>query len=125
MNPVTFEIPCPPSVNHYYRHVGPRVLISREGRLYRERVSALLVSYCVPTFKGAVSLDIQLYPPDARRRDIDNCLKSCMDAFTFGGLYNDDYQVKKLMIERLEPMPPDGLVVVTVSNYSRGSNAKD
>ena len=26
------ELPWPPSVNHYYRHVGPRVLISRDGR---------------------------------------------------------------------------------------------
>ena len=125
MNSATFEIPWPPSVNHYYRHVGPRVLISREGRLYRERVSALLASYGVSTFSGAVSLDIQLYPPDARRRDVDNCLKSLMDAFTFGGLYNDDYQVQTLKIKRLEPMPPNGLVVVTISNSSRASNAKD
>jgi hypothetical protein len=27
-------LPYPPSVNHYYRRVGPRTLISREGREY-------------------------------------------------------------------------------------------
>ena len=34
---IELELPFPPSVNHYYRRVGPRTLISREGRRFRER----------------------------------------------------------------------------------------
>jgi crossover junction endodeoxyribonuclease RusA len=37
---VTIKLPWPPSDNHYYRHVGPKVLISRDGRAYRARVHA-------------------------------------------------------------------------------------
>jgi Holliday junction resolvase RusA-like endonuclease len=43
-------------------------------------------------------------------------LKSCLDALTFGGLYEDDSLVKKLLVEMLEPMPPDGMLVVKVSD---------
>ena len=110
----TFELPYPPSVNHYYRHVGSRVLISRVGRLYRERVAALIFSSGVPKYPGDVFLEIQAYPPDCRRRDIDNLLKSLFDALTEAGLYKDDYNIKKLNIEMLEPMPPDGLLVMRV-----------
>ena len=35
-------LPFPPSANHYWRHVGPRTLISREGRTFRTNVCALL-----------------------------------------------------------------------------------
>ena len=39
---VTLELPWPPSVNHYYRRVGPRTLISREGRQYRRDVQRMV-----------------------------------------------------------------------------------
>jgi len=116
MSTVTIELPYPPSVNHYYRHVGPRVLISRVGRLYRERVAARIYEAGINKFRSAVFLSIQAYPPDYRRRDADNLLKSCLDALTFGGLYEDDSLVKKLLVEMLEPMPPDGMLVVKVSD---------
>ena len=31
---IEVELPFPPSVNHYHRRVGPRTLISREGRRF-------------------------------------------------------------------------------------------
>jgi len=38
------EIPYPPSVNHYYRRVGNRMLISREWREYRATNHGWLVA---------------------------------------------------------------------------------
>jgi hypothetical protein len=32
----TFMLPYPPSVNHYWRHVGGKTLVSREGRRYQQ-----------------------------------------------------------------------------------------
>lgn len=110
------ELPWPPSVNHYYRHVGPRVLISRDGRTYRETVARRLQSSQVRKFTGEVELQIQLYPPDRRRRDIDNCLKCLLDSLTIGGLYEDDSQIKKLGAEMLEPIE-NGMVMVKVSDH--------
>lgn len=113
---ITLELPWPPSVNHYYRHVGNKVLISKEGRQYREVVVNRIKAAGIKMLDGRSKLGvmIQLYPPDRRRRDADNSLKCLLDAFTAGGLYEDDSQIYFLLIEKLEPMPPDGLAVVTV-----------
>lgn len=116
-----FELPWPPSVNHYYRHVGPRVLISREGKTYRETVAARLRGSGVQMYSGAVELSIQLYPPDNRRRDIDNVLKVLLDTLTIGGVYADDSQIKKLSITMRESAPNGGFVYLRINNYVSAS----
>ena len=119
-----FELPWPPSVNHYYRHVGPRVLISRDGRRYREQVVARFKNDRVAKYTGPVALDIELYPPDNRRRDVDNSLKCLLDTFTHAGLYGDDSQIQRLTITRREPMPPDGLAFVRINEWN-GDKTED
>ena len=112
-----FELPWPPSVNHYYRHIGPRVLISRDGRKYRETIISLLGDQKIEPFEDAVDLAVDAYPPDNRRRDLDNLLKCLLDSFTFGGLYLDDSQIKKITITKREPMPPDGMMYIRIKEY--------
>ena len=114
-----FELPWPPSVNHYYRHVGPRVLISKEGRKYREIVVARIAAEGIRTLSGPVELYIELYPPDARRRDIDNVQKCLFDSFTAAGIYYDDSQIQKLTIIKREPLPPTGMAYVQVKQYDK------
>jgi Holliday junction resolvase RusA-like endonuclease len=113
---ITLELPWPPSLNHYYKHVGNKVLISKEGRQYREVVVNRIKVAGIKMLDGHSKLGvmIQLYPPDRRRRDVDNSLKCLLDAFTAGGIYEDDSQIYFLSIEKLEPMPPDGMAVVKV-----------
>jgi crossover junction endodeoxyribonuclease RusA len=94
------ELPFPPSANHYYRRVGPRTLISREGRRFRERICALLGGAGVRRLRGPLHIEIEVYPPDRRRRDIDNVQKALLDALQHGGLYEDDSQIVKLNIEK-------------------------
>ena len=112
------ELPWPPSVNHYYRHVGSKVLISRDGRLYRERIVNHLKTENIDTFSGPVELFIELYPPDGRRRDVDNSLKCLLDTFTHGGLYRDDSQIFKLTVIKRDPMPPDGMAYVRIEEWN-------
>ena len=69
---VEFDLPWPPSVNHYYRHVGPRVLISRDGRKYREVVAGIVRQSGAQMFTGPIAMHGVFYPPDRRRRDLDN-----------------------------------------------------
>ena len=101
---IELELPYPPSVNHYYRHVGPRVLISREGRLYREKVVSILKGERVRRLVGKLEMWMTFLPPDNRRRDLDNCVKCAQDALQKGGLYEDDSQIKKLHLEMCEPI---------------------
>ncbi len=120
-----FELPWPPSVNHYYRHVGPRVLISKDGRQYREGVVARFKYDRVTSLTGPVELLIELYPPDNRRRDVDNSLKCLLDTFTHAGLYNDDSQICKLTVIKREPLPPDGLAYIRISEWKKDDKTAD
>lgn len=97
---IELALPFPPSVNHYYRRVGPRTLISREGRRFRERVCAQLAEAGIERMNGPLRVEIEVYPPDQRRRDIDNVQKALLDALQHGGLYEDDSQIVKLDIEK-------------------------
>ena len=94
------ELPYPPSINHYWRRVGTRTLISREGRRFRERVVAILAALHVRPLAGNLAVHVEVFPPDRRRRDIDNVQKALLDALEHGGAYADDSQIVKLIIEK-------------------------
>ena len=106
-----FVLPYPPSINHYWRRVGPRTLISREGRRFRERVTAILAALGIRPVHGRLAVHVDVFPPDRRRRDIDNCLKSLLDALQHGGAYADDSQIVRLTIEKCEPVEGGKTVV--------------
>ena len=116
---IEFELPYPPSINHYYRRVGPRTLISREGRRYRGRVASALAHLGLRPLEGPLEVHIDVYPPDRRRRDLDNVQKALLDAMEHGGIYRDDSQIKKLVSEMHDPVG-EGKVVVAVQRRSRG-----
>ena len=111
---LSLVLPYPPSMNHYWRHVGPKVLISREGRKFRTAVRNIIVRADVEPLDGELSVDVGVHPPDRRRRDLDNVLKSLLDALQHGGAYRDDSAISTLLVRRLDVVK-DGSVVVTVS----------
>ena len=111
-------LPWPPSVNHYYRRVGPRILISREGREYRKRICGLLApgngGVRKPPSGGRIALCMDAFPPDRRRRDLDNLLKSTQDSLAHAGVYQDDSLIDWLLIRRCEVVRPQGRLNVQV-----------
>jgi len=119
MNEATkIELPYPPSANTYYRHIAinghPRTLLSKKGREYRRIVASLLaVARSKPT-ERPVAVTLAVNPPDNRRRDLDNILKSLLDALEYGGAYKDDSQIEELHIMRCEVQRPLGRVVVFI-----------
>lgn len=98
--PLELELPYPPSVNHYWRRVGARTLISRGGRAFRREVCAILASQGVRPLDGRLEMTIDVYPPDRRRRDLDNLQKGLLDALAHGRAYLDDSQIDRLVIQR-------------------------
>jgi len=115
---IELELPFPPSVNHYYRRVGPRTLISREGRAYRDRVAVLLMALGVRPMHGPIVMQVDVFPPDNRRRDLDNLQKSLWDALQKGGAYHDDSQIVKFAVEKREVVP-GGKVIVRIEGRSQ------
>jgi Holliday junction resolvase RusA-like endonuclease len=98
------ELPYPPSINHYWRRVGHHTLISRTGRAFRAEVVAILAQRRVRALDGPLEIEIELHPPDRRRRDVDNALKSLLDALQHGGAYADDSQIVRLEVAKHEPV---------------------
>ena len=97
-------LPFPPSANRLYRRVGPRTLISREGRRYRETVCALLAAAGVRPLFGPIAVQIDYFPPDRRVRDLDNLQKGLLDALQHGGAFENDSQIKELHTRMGKPI---------------------
>ena len=108
---ITLELPYPPSVNHYWRHFRGRTLISRGGRAFRDAVCAALAAAQVRPLAGHLAVAVEVYPPDRRRRDIDNVQKALLDALEHGGAFRDDSQVVWLLTERAKVVPGGKTVV--------------
>jgi crossover junction endodeoxyribonuclease RusA len=96
-------LPYPPSVNHYWRHFRGRTLISRLGRAYRQQVQ----TQCQgkggqPPRDGRLAVAMDAFPPDRRRRDLDNIQKASLDSMQHAGIYEDDSHYAELRIMRSE-----------------------
>ena len=94
------ELPFPPSVNHLWRRVGHRTIVSREGRSYRTAVRRALLARGVRPLEGRLAVEIDVHPPDRRRRDLDNIQKALLDSMAHGGAYADDAQIDRLTVIR-------------------------
>lgn len=106
---VSIRLPWPPTVNTYWKPVikaGHAVLcLSRQGEEFRKAavVAARNQGVSARRVDGPVSVTIAAYPPNRRRRDVDNILKATLDAITHIGIWDDDSQVETLYVRRMLP----------------------
>lgn len=111
---MTLTLPFPPTVNSYWRRVGNRTVLSRRAREYRAAAVAACAEQSAPRLGTArVRVTVVAYPPDRRRRDLDNLHKGVLDALAFARVIDDDSQIDELIITRAYP-EPKGRVIVTI-----------
>ena len=111
---ISITRPWPPSVNRIWRCVGGRVLLSAAGRSYRHAVAVAVLEQNPPYYllTGRLSMTIKAYPPDRRKRDIDNLAKACLDAIQSTKLvFIDDSQIDHLSIHRCAVEKPGRLEI--------------
>lgn len=114
-----FWLPWPPSVNRMWRmaRIGKasRLLLSREGRAYREAAGKSLLAQWVPIrpLTGRLGLYIEAFPPDRRARDLDNLCKGLLDALQHSGAIRNDADIDDLHIVRRRTMD-EGQVRLTL-----------
>lgn len=96
---IRISLPFPPSVNRIWRQYQGRVLLSREGRAYRQAVLGEWLQARTQGFgRQQLRLVIDAHMPDARRRDLDNLNKAALDAMQAARMFEDDSQVIDLHI---------------------------
>ena len=69
--------------------------------------------------KDRYCVTINAYPPDKRKRDLDNLIKPVLDALVDYGAIRDDSQVDDLRIQRFNNYP-EGKLEILISSYSGG-----
>ncbi len=126
------ELPYPPCVNHYKR--PGRLIKTKTGKVFQARVNTdetnkyfftvatiihrkIRVEGLLPFKDALLEVCVTLFPPDRRKRDIDGPLKVLLDSLQKGGLYDDDFQICKLTVERKE-MVAGGKVIVRLREIS-------
>lgn len=100
-------LPWPPALSSYYRPIVrgsfAKLVRTAIAKQYRDEVARVvrhkLGPVVRPIFTGPVRLDVELRPPDNRRRDIDNaCGKSLLDSMTHALIWEDDSQVREMTV---------------------------
>jgi crossover junction endodeoxyribonuclease RusA len=114
---IVIVTPFPPSINHYYGNGrGGRKFIKPAGVEYRAAVVSYVERHKLKAPEGRLAVGIQIYPPDKRRRDIDNSCKAALDALTHAGVYQDDCLIDDLRIVRM-PVVKEGMLRIFVSQH--------
>ena len=90
------------------------MLISKDGRKYRARVAKELEG--VEQMPGRLAVEIHAFPPDRRRRDLDNIQKSLLDSIEHAGVIEDDSNVDYLLTIR-KRIVQDGNVTVHIRQF--------
>jgi len=97
---IELELPLPPSINDYYgRAKDGHVFIKEPGMKFRSDVAFLIAHKGVDKLEGNLIIEIDMHPPDNGAHDLDNIQKSLLDALAHGGIYGDDFQIKRIEIE--------------------------
>lgn len=114
---LTIELPYPPSGNHMWKHTrGGKHYLADQARSYYEHVS-MLVRYeqgASVEYAGRLAVTCHIYPPDKRRRDLDNVWKVVSDSLTKANVWIDDTQIDQLILLRREVIK-HGLIRVIVA----------
>lgn len=115
-NIITLELPLAVSENKYRRVVPgcSHPVISSEGRKYQENVKAIFRQSGQRQVKGRVKVDLEFYPPDLRKRDLDNLFKCLFDSLVIAGCIEDDSLIIEIHAAKREPMP-GGMLFVKIT----------
>jgi crossover junction endodeoxyribonuclease RusA len=116
----SIELPYPPTINHAYMTIksGKR-LLKPEFIEFKYMVRTLVANG--KQLRGLpmppLQLFIEVYPPDKRKRDLDNIIKVLQDAI-FDGLHLDDSMVTTLAVTRKTVIKQGKVIVYFNSDTS-------
>ena len=121
---IFLNLPFPPSVNSYRTVYRGMMRLSKEGRQFKAAVADYVVEYKVPKLgESKLRISMVLFPRDKRKIDIDNRIKSVLDALQDAGVFDDDFQVDELSIVRGKPIK-GGAIRVMIEQIETSDNSE-
>lgn len=104
-------LPFPPTVNNYYVKTQRGVHISQKGKKYRELVAEAYMEQLPDVMiEDKMLVEVVLWMPDNRKRDVDNYKKALFDALSphpkdgYPGIWEDDSLIDQDFAYRGEVM---------------------
>jgi crossover junction endodeoxyribonuclease RusA len=117
------ELPYPKSsINKRIKYLHGKSRFTAKGKEHAETRDAFKKEVWV-LFKASqlsgwsnkvLKVTIELYMPDKRKRDLDGILKELLDSMQEAGIYDDDYNIRKLTVERMDEIVKLGKVIVII-----------
>ena len=116
-NDVILHLPWPPTVNSYYGTArSGHKYVAKKGVAFRDAVESALHEQAPRlNIDTSMFVEVYLYPPDKRKRDLDNYMKALLDALTLAKLWEDDSLIDQLHIYRGVTVK-GGLVCISISD---------
>lgn len=116
MREVTFILPYPIglSANNSWQYSKRGIYLCNHIKTFRE-----IVYFALRKTKRfgtePLKVMINVFPPDKRKRDIDNVIKPILDALQKAELFVDDCQVQSIFVEKM-PIQKNGKLEITVTS---------
>ena len=112
---LSFTLGYPPTGNTSVRHAQGAHWLSPKAKAYFALMRfELMRQGATQRLRGRLKVEVDVYPPDRRKRDLDNAWKTAGDACTRAGVWEDDSQIDWLVLRRMDPVN-EGLVRVRVT----------
>lgn len=109
---VTATLPYPISVNEVWMRSKSGMFLNPKVVRYRKEAWTLLHDK-PPFHNGRLRLEVKMYPPRVNC-DIDNILKTLLDALQHAQLIKNDSQIHQLFVEKLETVK-GGRIEITLT----------
>jgi crossover junction endodeoxyribonuclease RusA len=103
---IELELPIAISENQYRRYVPGcnHPVICAAGRKFHELVKHRFADSGQRKINGPVAVTLDFYPPDNRKRDLDNQFKCLFDSIVRAGCIADDACIQELHAYKREPV---------------------
>lgn len=126
---VKFIIPYPPSINALYKAGGGKFWMDKKGKDYKfsvyTHVKKLMAFYKWEPFNINENICVELnqYPVTSHRRDVDAGIKIMLDSLQISGIFENDIQVKKLIVTMNPKISKEkgAYVDVKISNFQQST----
>lgn len=105
------------TVNNYWKTGRNGIYVNPLVKRYKGIVWQTLIN-SFRLGERALRMQLKVYPPDRRIRDLDNVLKAVCDALQFAQVYKNDSQIEQLFVVRKEVIKDGKLEVKLTSLHN-------